>query len=205
MYAIRRASSNDRVTQGDFYDVDVGANGNLRIVDNNGRKMHIAPNPTFWWVTEAPNRRTDPAYKECYESYQQAQLNVDADLHNWARQFEREERARKLKPHIDQWDRVTISENSDQQKAEQLTKKAPTMTQPIKIEDTKIIDGKLLTDHTPESIIHLIQKERTALDAINALKIASKYVAKVRAIHTENIEKLVGILDTFAEDDADQA
>jgi hypothetical protein len=100
---------------------------------------------------------------------------------------------------------VTISENSDQQKAEQLTKKAPTMTQPIKIEDTKIIDGKLLTDHTPESIIHLIQKERTALDAINALKIASKYVAKVRAIHTENIEKLVGILDTFAEDDADQA
>ena len=79
------------------------------------------------------------------------------------------------------------------------------MANPIKIEDTKLINGKLLADYTPDELIRLIKHERQALEAINDLKIASKYIAKVRATHQENIEKLVEILDTFADEQDAQA
>jgi Xaa-Pro aminopeptidase len=201
MYAIRMARSNDHVTKGKFYKVTQEANGKIRIADDNLHAFEIAARANYWWLTEMPERHANPNYKECFERFQHAQSAGDAVLNGYIRDFEHANRTRSL-----------IRKERDEKSGDrpfnpwapgelnQLTEETPTMTKPIKIEDTKLIDGTLLSDHSPDSIIRLIQKERKALDVLNDLKIASKYVVAKRAIHTSNIQKLVEILDTFADD-----
>lgn len=201
MYAIRMARSNDRVTKGKFYKATQLDNGKIRIADDNLHVFEIAAMANYWWLTEMPARHANPNYKECFERFQHAQSAGDAVLNGYIRDFECAENVRRLKckeraVKLEDW----MHNFHAPGELNQLTEETPTMTKPIKIEDTKLIDGTLLSDHSPDSIIRLIQKERKALDVLNDLKIASKYVVAKRAIHTSNIQKLVEILDTFADD-----
>lgn len=203
MYAIRMARSNDRVTKGKFYKVTQLDNGKIRIADDNLHAFEIAAMANYWWLTEMPARHANPNYKECFERFQHAQSAGDAVLNGYIRDFEHAhaERVRRIRQKgrdvkLEDW----MPNIQAPGELNQLTEETPTMTKPIKIEDTKLIDGTLLSDHSPDSIIRLIQKERKALDVLNDLKIASKYVVAKRAIHTSNIQKLVEILDTFADD-----
>lgn len=201
MFAIRVQKSNARVTMGQFYKVTRDADV-YNIIDNNGKKMQFSPSADYWWLTNMPHD-SHSEYRPLYRAYESALRAGNPELKRWIKSFEDEQRrVRTNRPNpLAHWEEPepTHSEQS------QLTKKEPTMANPIKIEDTKLINGKLLADYTPDELIRLIKHERQALEAINDLKIASKYIAKVRATHQENIEKLVEILDTFADEQDAQA